>query len=146
MKDVGLPIRRGYFSLLNNMTVDGKQIPVFDMIAPADVSPPYVIIDQIMYINENTKDSFGGEVTVDFLVQSRYDGDFGGREESDLIANKLYQLAIPSPGRAAVTATGFDVIMAKNLGANDEFDYQDTGRKYRKRISIEHTVWEQSGA
>lgn len=143
MKDVGLPIRRGYFSLLNNMTVNGKQIPVFDMVAPAGVNPPYVIIDQIMYINENTKDSFGGEVTVDLLVQSRYDGDFGGREESDLIANEIYQRVIPSPGKSAVTATGFDVIMARNLGANDEFDYQDTGRKYRKRISIEHTVWEQ---
>lgn len=143
MKDVALPIRTGYYSLLNNMTVDGKQIPVFDMVAPVKATPPYVIIDSIMYINENTKDSFGGEVTVDFLVQSRFDGDFGGREESDKIANKLYELSIPSPGKAAVTAAGFDVTMAKNLGANDEFDYQNTGRKYRKRISIEHTVWEQ---
>ena len=79
MKDVELPIRTGYYSLLNNMTVDGKQIPVFDMVAPKSATPPYVIVDSIMYVNENTKDSFGGEVTVDFLVKSRFDGDFGGR-------------------------------------------------------------------
>jgi hypothetical protein len=142
MKDVVLPLRTGYVSLLNNMTVDGKQIPVFDMVAPVRATPPYVIIDSIMYVNDNTKDTFGGEVTVDFLVHARYDGDFGGREETDKIANKLYEIAIPSPGKAAVTAEGFDVTMAKNLGASDEMDYLATGRKYRKRISLEHTVWE----
>lgn len=146
MKDVVLPIRRGYFSLLNNMVVDGKPIPAFDMIAPKTAKPPYVVIENIMYINENTKDTFGGEVTVDLLVYDRSDGDFGGRQESDRIANEIYTRVIPSPGKSGVTAAGFDVIMARNLGAQDEMDYQATGRKYRKRISIEHTVWEQSGA
>lgn len=140
---MSLPLRTGYYSLLNNITVDGKQIPAFDMVAPKNVNPPYVIIENIMYINENTKDSFGGEVTVDLLVHSRYDGDFGGREESDKIANAIYGLVIPSPGKSGVSAAGFDVIMAKNLGAQDEMDYAATGRKYRKRITIEHTVWEQ---
>lgn len=124
------------------MVVDGKQIPVFDMVAPVNVKPPYVIIDSIMYINENTKDSFGGEVTVDLLVHARYDGDFGGRQETDRIANEIYKKVIPSPGKPGVLAAGFDVTMARNLGANDDFDYAASGRKYRKRITIEHTVWE----
>lgn len=143
MKDVVLPIRTGYYGLLNNMVVDGQTIQVFDMVAPKNVNPPYVVIENIMYINENTKDSFGGEVTVDLLVYDREDGDFGGREQSDKIANEIYRRVIPTPGKSGVSAAGFDVIMARNLGANDEMDYQATGRKYRKRISIEHTVWEQ---
>lgn len=142
MKDVTLPLRTGYFNLLNNMVVDGRQIPVFDMHAPAQASAPYVIIGEIFSKSNNTKDTFGSEVVIDLLAYSEYKGDFGGRQATDLIADKILNLVIPAPGKSGVSATGFGVTMAKHVGSSDENDYGATGNKYRKRVTIEHTIWE----
>jgi len=142
VKDITLPLRIGYGALLNNLTVEGNAIEVFDMMAPKGANPPYVVIAGIGSFANNTKSSFGDEVVVDLLIYSRYDGDFGGREETDLIANEMLQRIIPSPGKSGVSASGFNVYMAKKTDSQDETDYTSTGRKYRKRVTIEHLVEE----
>lgn len=142
MKDITLPLRTGYVALLNNITVAGKIIKTYDLMAPKEADSPYVVISEMLSISQNTKDSFMSEVTVDLLIYARSDGDFGGRKTTDLIADALLQLIIPIPGRSGVSASGFNVYMAKQIGSQDEMDYTSTGRKYRKRLTIEHLVQE----
>ncbi len=142
MRDVGLEIRTGYFNLLDGIVVDGKTIHAYDAQAPATATAPYIIIGEIISIADNTKDGFGGEVQVHIRALSEFKGDFGGREVTDKIANKILELAIPTPGRAGITATGLNVYGAKLLNSSDEFDYPTTGRKYGKRVTIEHLVQE----
>lgn len=138
MKDIELPLRTGYFNLLNGIVVDGKSIPVFDMQAPFPEQTPYIIIEGILPISGNTKDSFGYEVTVDLLIYTSFQGDFGGRKSGDLIANAVLGLVIPTPGKSGVSAAGFNVYMAKHVGSNPEMSSSDTKRTYRKRLTIEH--------
>lgn len=140
MKDLVLPLRTGYYNLLNNMVVGGKIIPVFDMQAPYPAQTPYVIIEGIVPISDNTKDSFNSEVTVDLLVYTTYQGDFGGSRESDLITNEILQRVIPTPGRSGVSAAGFNVYMAKQIGSNSEMSESNTKNTYRRRLTIEHLV------
>ena len=142
MKDPELPIRAGYYALLNGIVVDGRAISVYDMQAPEKAVAPYIILGGILSFANNTKDGFGGEVQVNIMALSEFKGDFGGREITDKIVNRILELSIPTPGKAGITATGFNVYSAKKLRTNDEFDYPVTGRKYRKRVTIEHLVQE----
>lgn len=138
MEEVELPIRTGYFNLLNGIMVGGKAIPVFDMTAPIPVQTPYIIIDGILPITENTKDTFLYELTVDLLIYTSYKGDFGGRKAGDLIAREILKKVVPTPGKSGVLAAGFNVYMGKFLASNNEFTNGDTQRTYRKRITFEH--------
>lgn len=142
MKDIGFPIRAGYVALLDGLTVAGKEVKVFDMIAPFPEKTPYIIIDSIMQVADNTRDTFMSEVTVDFKIYTSYNGDFGGRKLADQISNAVLELAIPTPGKAAVTADGFNVYRAKLLPTQDEFSSSDVKRTYLKRLVIEHLTEE----
>jgi hypothetical protein len=140
VKDIVLPLRRGYYALLNGIDVDGKTVNLYDMVASYEVEAPYIIIESILPTSNNTKDGFYYVVTVDLLIYATYKGDFGGRELTDKIVNAIQQLVIPTPGKSGVSADGFHVYMAKQAGSNDEFDYSDIQRIYRKRLTIEHLV------
>lgn len=142
MKDVEYPLRAGYVALLDGLTVGGKSIKVFDLVAPKPEETPYIIIDGIVPISNNTKDDFNSEVTVDLVIYTSYKGDFGGRKEADLIANAALRLVIPTPGKSGVSANGFNVYMAKLVSSNNELDYSVTKRTYRKRVTIEHFIQE----
>lgn len=142
MEEILLLLREGYYALLNNMVVEGKQIPVYDMQAPANTKPPYVVIGNMSWISENTKDSFGGRVLVNLKVHGEYLGDFGGRKPTDLIAAKILKLVIPSPGKSGVQRTGIDVIMARLDESDDSHNWYVTGREYSRSLTIEHIVWE----
>jgi len=138
VEEVELPIRTGYFNLLNNIVVGEKMIPVYDMVAPIPAQTPYIIIDGILPISDNTKDSFMYELTVDLLIYTSYKGDFGGRKAADLITREILKKVIPTPGKSGVNAAGFNVYMAKFVASNNEFTNGDTQRTYRKRITFEH--------
>jgi len=138
VEEVELPIRAGYFSLLSGIVIGGKTIPVFDMVADIPTQTPYIIIDGILPISENTKDSFMYELTVDLLVYTSFKGDFGSRKPGDLIVREILKRVVPSPGKSGVSAAGFNVYMAKFVGSNNELTNGDTQRTYRKRITFQH--------
>jgi len=140
VEEVELPIRIGYYNLLNDLEVGEGLIPVFDMQAPYPESVPYIIIDGIVPVAFNTKDTFGYELTVELLIYTTFKGDFGGRKDSDLIAKEILKKVIPSPGKSGVVAAGFSVYMAKLVTSNNETSYIDTKRIYRKRMTFEHLV------
>lgn len=142
MEEILLLLREGYFALLNNMVVAGKQIPVYDFQAPGTKEPPYVLIGGMTWVSENTKDSFGGRVFVSLEVYAEAKGDFGGRKPSDLIAAEILKRVIPSPGRSGVQRTGIDVIMAKLAESDDSYAWRPVGRTYQRSLTIEHIVWE----
>lgn len=140
MEDVVLPLRIGYMSLLSGIIFEGKTVSVYDLIADAKAETPYIIIEKMVFQPDNTKDSFMWEGSVDLLIYTTYQGDFGGREEADKILGIIQKRIIPKPGKSGVSAQGFKVYMAKRGGSNDEFDYSTTKKTYRKRLSIEHLI------
>jgi hypothetical protein len=140
VRDIKRPLRIGYISALNGLTVSGKAIKTYDKIAPHGVSAPYIIIDSIVPISNNTKDGFFADVTVDLLIYSTNQGDFGGSEDTDLIVDAVLGIVIPQPGKSGVSAAGFNVYMAKQVGSNDEFEVTNSKRVYYTRLTIEHSV------
>jgi len=149
MKDVVKPLRTGYFELLTGITdptnklyFNDKPVGVYDSRAPYPAKTPYVILSDISTITENTKSSFGNEVTVNLLVYTTFEGDFGGREDAEDICDQVLEMIIPIPGRSGVQLEDFTVSNAVLVGMDDEDSYSDTKYTYRKRITIQHLVWQ----
>lgn len=149
MKDVVKPLRTGYFELLTGITdpnnklyFNDKLVGVYDSRAPYPAKTPYVILSDISVISENTKTSFGNEVTVNLLVYTTFEGDFGGREDAEDICNQILEMVIPRPGWSGVQLEDFNVSSAVLIGMDDEDSYSDTKYTYRKRITIQHLVWQ----
>ena len=150
MKDVVKPLRTGYFKLLTGITdpnnklyFNDKPVEVFDSIAPHPKKTPYVILSDFSTISDNTKTSFGNEVTVNLLVYTTFEGDFGGREDAEDICNQILEMVIPTPSISGVQILPeFNVSSAVLQNMDDEYSYGDTKYTYRKRITIQHMVWQ----
>jgi len=149
MKDVVRPLRTGYYELLTGITnpdyklyFNDKPVEVYDTRATYPAETPYVILSDISTISDNTKSTFGNEVTVNLLVYTTFEGDFGGREDAEEISDQILEMVIPSPGRSGVQIENFNVSMAKLIGMDDEESISDTKYTYRKRIVIQHAVWQ----
>ena len=143
MKDPGLEIRTAYWNLLDGLTVGAITVPAFDYMATFPEAVPYIILGETLNIAQNTKDTFGTECTVDILIYTAYNGDFGGRKLADQIANAVLAVAIPTPGMPGITTTSFNVTSAKLLGVSDELTRGDGKNTFLKRITIEHIIFEQ---
>jgi hypothetical protein len=142
MEEILLLLREGYNTTLTGMVVAGKSVKVYDMWADSDAVTPYVIIKNMSWVSENTKDSFGGRVFVNLMVHGESKGDFGGRKPTDLVAAEVLKRVIPTPGKSGVQRTGIDVIMARLDDSDDSHNWQTTGRTYSRSLMIEHIVWE----
>lgn len=149
MKDVVKPLRTGYYELLTGITdpenklyFNDNIVQVYDSRADYPAKTPYVILSDISTISENTKSSFGNEVTVNLLVYTTFEGDFGGREDAEDICNQIMEMIIPNPGQSGVILDDFTVSNAVLVGMDDEDSYSDTKYTYRKRITIQHLVWQ----
>lgn len=140
MKLSSLPLRRGYYQLLNEIEVGDYTIPFFDKKAPNPSQTPYIIIQGITPFSGNTKDNFGESTQVTLFVYTSYMGDFGGTELADLITEQVLELVIPEPGKSGVSATGFNVYMAKLVDTKDEKFEHEAKTTFRKRITIEHLI------
>lgn len=140
MKDIEEVIRTAYFNLLNNISVSGKSIPFFDRKAPYGTQEPYVIWFGMAQVADNTKSSFGNEVSIDLLVYQSESGDWGGSKQVDQISNAITQKLTEYPGHNGISPVGIHVITTVIRNISGEFIKTNTKDTYRKRITIEHLI------
>lgn len=140
MKIVGKPLSEGYFALLNNMLVDGREIGFYYLQAPYPTDEPYILITGIHAENENDDDAFYGDVKVDLNVYTCFPGDYGTMDVADAIANEMMERLIPSPSVSGVTAEGFNIYGARMVGSRDAIHSLDNKKTFEKKITIEHLI------
>jgi hypothetical protein len=96
MKDAGLIIRTKIFERLNQtITYNSKSVKCYDYASVSTQAyPPYIIIGNFTSteIGEGSKQSYGQECFIDIEVITSYSNAFGGRKDSDLIANEVMEL------------------------------------------------------
>ena len=140
MRDIERAFRTAYFSLLNNLNVDGKMIPFYDKHAPHGASPPYIIWSGMIQGDWNNKDHFGGDVSVDLYVYQEELTNWGSSIQADEITNKVVHALTNSPGHNAINPAGLNVITTRIRTIAGEFIHGETKITYRKRITVEHLV------
>jgi hypothetical protein len=142
MKNVSRPLISGYYNLLNGMVVEGKTVPFFHLKAPYPFQPPYILLTTLFSANNNTYDSFDCETTVDLMVYTEFEGDYGSMDLADAIAEEILKRVIPMPGTTNVQADGFTVAGARLRGMRDFNDVNNEKSTFSKRLTFEHLIYQ----
>jgi len=89
-KDATKEIRKHYVELLAGLEVNSKSIPVFNL-AKVNSKPPYILIFGGTSENNDTKNGFSDNITVNVQVHTSFTGDFGGEEFADDVVNEIIE-------------------------------------------------------
>ncbi|MCF2517127.1 hypothetical protein [Dyadobacter sp. CY351] len=142
MKDPTKPLMIGYNTLLSGITVSGREVGYYRLQAPYPAKNPMIVLTGFLALNDNTRNTFKCDATVDLMIITSFEGDFGNGELADDIANEVLQRVIPEPGKSGVSAAGFTVASATCRGIKDYQYNRDDRTVYEKRITIEHLIYQ----
>jgi len=101
-------IRRAFYGLLDNGAVQYNSNPVEVSEGEGEILPYQIIIEELQFLEDDTKHSFSGRVTQPVEVVTRNTGRFRS-DIVDEIVNSVLALIIPNPGVSALNVTGFQV-------------------------------------
>jgi len=87
-KDPSSIYRKAYFDKLQNITIAGKSIPIYDVV-PTDAKAPFIILSSTQLSPFNTNQSFGFEAEITLDVVTRFQQG-GGKKLSDDIGNAIF--------------------------------------------------------
>jgi|SRR5690554_2717405 len=141
--EVSLALRRAYFKKLNgNITLDGDTIPVFDAYAlPEDVTYPYMLLSSQVNVQRGVKCNtkmYNSTILVDIVTG---DIDPIGREQSEVIANKIETLVYPDNDTDLdLTDDGWEIGHTQREQDFDSSQRSDVYYIFRKLIRYEHLI------
>ena len=84
----GKEIRKYYFDLLSDIKIDNKEIPVYNL-ARIGIEPPYIMLVNQTATGRNTKGSYSDDTTILIQCVTHFEGNFGGDQYADKIANEV---------------------------------------------------------
>ena len=89
MKDTSTALRTAYFNALNNViTLNSVPVPFYDQV-PSNALYPYVYVSDFTCTEETTKDAFGYNATITVVCAMKYDANYGGESDIDVIAGQV---------------------------------------------------------
>ncbi len=89
MLDINKSLRKAYYDTLNNLSMPaGGSIPFYDQV-PAGATYPYIFTVDTTFVEQFTKDTFGGRATVTIQVAMKYPANYGGNSDIDDIVNQI---------------------------------------------------------
>jgi len=92
MKDPNFALRRAYFQRLNGaLNYNGENVPVYNR-PPDEDKYPFVVLSSQTSIDESNKTSYQWECTLLVDVVTGFDGNYGGFQQADYIANQIIGL------------------------------------------------------
>lgn len=103
MLDPSLDIRTAFYTAITAaLSTDFVAVQVFDNILLATDVTPRVILHTQTYSEGLTKDSFGGEASIDVDIIDAYPIGTGGSKRLDQIANTILQSLTPTKGSLTI--------------------------------------------
>lgn len=135
-----LQLRTAYYTLLNgNVTFDGSPVPVYDVVPPK-AAYPFIRLSTQNNSENPVKglNDFNSTMIVD--IATHFAGGFGGKRQSDLISEQVYNLVMTA--RHSLSMTNFYNIDT-NLSSSGSFDEGD-GKFliFRKILTFTHILSE----
>lgn len=105
MKDPASTIRKAFYECIKGVLASSgfDEVGVFDNILLAGENTPRVVLHNQTYIEEFTKDSFGGVASIDADITDSYKIGTGGSKRIDDISDIITQAVIPEKGGNGLT-------------------------------------------
>jgi len=102
-------LQTAYYQALNgNISYDGSNVPVYDIV-PKDADYPYIVFVSQNTIEDVTKDDFGTEIVFELDVVTGFEGSFGGKSQAYDISDDVVQ-AIRTRTANYLSLSGFTMI------------------------------------
>ena len=102
-------LQTAYYQALNgNISYDGSNVPVYDIV-PKDADYPFIVFVSQNTIEDVTKDDFGTEIVFELDVVTGFEGSFGGKSQAYDISNDVVQ-AIRTRTANYLSLSGFTMI------------------------------------
>lgn len=91
MNDTAKSVRAYVFTQLNgNISYGGSNVPV--VAKPTDLtSYPYIVVSTNAFVDDGTKDRFGGVHDLSIEIHTRHKLNVGGQDDADDISNLVLQ-------------------------------------------------------
>jgi len=139
MKDSKLQLREGYYSTINNISVNSTTIPLFDRV-PRGQAEPYIYFERLIGNEQSTKTSEGNDVTVTLTIVTRDTADAGGRKFSEQIADKVIQeITTNSPNLLSLSSDKY--LIWTRIANSDSFEEEtENGVRYFYQIEFQHRI------
>lgn len=140
MKDAIRAIRKAYETALDNIVVNGKQIPFYDLV-PETGKPEYVYIESINSEESGDKSEFGQTVDIKLIAVSEYQGSYGRIENTEDIGEKVMDTI-----KSDITSTldlsgdGFYMITSEMTGTLLKLNNQKGKKTINREINFRHFV------
>jgi hypothetical protein len=141
MKNASTALRAAYFTLLQGLVIDSKDVLVYDTLAPKHATAPYVIMGPQQTLRDNTKDTFGSEEYIQLSVVTTHLADKFSRVLAEKVADEILKRAMPTPSTLGIQQpTDFNVYMAVLEPTNETVLDADGKTVYQKIVTIRHLV------
>jgi len=143
MNDPGEALRKGYYTALNgNITVNSANVPVYDRV-PNNIGYPFIKLSTQTTTDISDKTAFMTNNTIVIDIVTGYDGNDGGKADSDDIANQVLGLIrTRSSGYIDLTADGFNIVTTTLDSSNTIEENKDTHYIYRRVLTFRHIIHE----
>jgi hypothetical protein len=121
MKDVNLPLRKAYYTMLTGIIYNSASIPVYYAFKPADkVHPYWVIFGNITTVDESTMNSQGVAKSVQVTVHTEGVAVNDG-VAADEIAGKILEAIKSTPQSGLImNETGLQMVSTEVTGDRTE--------------------------
>lgn len=140
MNDTTKSLRAYIYSALNgNISYAGNNVPIVNK--PSDTTNyPYISVYGFSFVDDGTKDKFGGVHQVHISVNTRFPINIGGQDEADDIANSILQQIRVRGVTSDFGSDSMFIFRLTNTRSQDEDD--DQYWYYTKVLVFEATVME----
>lgn len=125
-----------YSALSGNISYDGSQVPVVNK--PNDQTDyPHISVYGFSFVDDGTKDKFGGTHQVNISVNTRFPINIGGQDVADDISNSILQTIRV---RGAVSDFGSDSMFIFKLTNTRSLEEDDDQYWYYTKILVFEAV------
>jgi hypothetical protein len=140
MNDTTKALRAYIYSALNdNITYNSALVPIVNK-ASDDTDYPYISVYGFNFVDDGTKDKFGGVHQVNVAINTRFSINLGGQDAGDDISNLVLQTLRV---RNATSDFGSDSMFIFKLTSTRSVDEEDDQYWYYTKILVfEATVIE----
>lgn len=144
MRDSKLAVRTAYYNALKgNITLNGNNVPAMDRIKAKQQTPYIKLSTQTAVEGQRGKiDCKTQDTTILIDIVTAYDGDRGGKQDADIIADQCLEILAPEDD-ADLPSLGDDFRIVQTIVESD-FDQEEaitpTSIQIRRLIRFRNTI------